>query len=210
MNKENIEREVWRSVPEIPSAEADLYGNIRMLDGVVCDENGTRFIKSGVRKQCDNGTGYLYASVFVDGKWRMKYVHRLVAKAFIPNPNNYPEINHLSGDKTDNSITNLEWCTHQYNIEYREKSGKAQRHPVFAINLNTLDVLRFSSQHGATRSLEVRQGSISNVIKGRYKQAGGYWFTNADSNAVEATRAKFGDKVANKVADLIENNIKST
>jgi len=53
-----------------------------------------------------------------DGDRKKFPVHRLVASTFIPNPNNYPQINHKDEDKTNNSISNLEWCTAKYNINY--------------------------------------------------------------------------------------------
>lgn len=62
----------------------------------------------------DNGHGYLFVNI--EGK--LLYVHRLVAEAFIPNPNNLPEINHKNENKNDNSVDNLEWCDGKYNVAY--------------------------------------------------------------------------------------------
>lgn len=61
--------------------------------------------------------GYLQVGLTKDGIKKKKYVHNLVAEAFIPNPHNLPEINHKDYDKTNNNVNNLEWCTHQYNIQ---------------------------------------------------------------------------------------------
>lgn len=69
-----------------------------------------RFIKG--RKNSD---GYLNVSFCIDGVQTYHKAHRLVAEAFIPNPNNYPVINHLDGDKTNNNVSNLEWCTSSAN-----------------------------------------------------------------------------------------------
>jgi len=64
-------------------------------------------------------TGYSVARIWLgDGKRKGVRVHRLVAKTFIPNPNNYEEINHKNGVKTDNRVENLEWCDRKYNAEY--------------------------------------------------------------------------------------------
>lgn len=76
---------------------------------------------------------------------------------------------------------------------------------VIAINLKTLEVLRFESQMEAERQLGCGHGNIGSVLADRRKQAGGYWFVYADENAVEKTRTKFGDEVANKVAKLMES-----
>lgn len=64
-------------------------------------------------------TGYMQISLFyAPGQAKHIYVHRLVAQAFIPNPNKLPEINHINEIKTDNKVTNLEWCTSKYNVNY--------------------------------------------------------------------------------------------
>jgi hypothetical protein len=66
----------------------------------------------------DNGSGYLICKVFINGKWTSKSVHRFVAEAWIDNPDNLPEINHIDCNRTNNSIDNLEWCTHSFNVLY--------------------------------------------------------------------------------------------
>ena len=64
------------------------------------------------------GTCYKRVSLYKDGQYKSKYVHRLVAEAFIPNPNNSPVVNHKDEDGTNNKVENLEWCTNQYNANY--------------------------------------------------------------------------------------------
>lgn len=74
---------------------------------------------------------------------------------------------------------------------------------VIAVSLKTLEVLCFKSQSEAARQLGANVGSINKVVKGRLNQTHNYWFTNDGSNAVEATRAKFGDGIACKVEELM-------
>lgn len=71
----------------------------------------------------DNGHGYLNVMLSVNKRHIRRYVHRLVAKAFIPNPNNYPEINHKDGNKQNNNVDNLEWCTRKMNNRHAWETG---------------------------------------------------------------------------------------
>ena len=69
-------------------------------------------------------TGYCTARFGKEGKWKGYLVHRLVAQAFIPNPNNLPCVNHKDENKTNNCIWNLEWCTHEYNNNYGSRTER--------------------------------------------------------------------------------------
>lgn len=66
----------------------------------------------------DRGKGYYKVWLYKDKKRKMYYVHRLVAQAFIPNPNNYPDINHKDENPRNNVVDNLEWCTESYNMSF--------------------------------------------------------------------------------------------
>ena len=72
----------------------------------------------------DKNTNYKEVSLWKDGKNKRCLVHRLVAKAFIQNPNKYKIINHKDEDGTNNCISNLEWCDHKYNARYRKYTEK--------------------------------------------------------------------------------------
>jgi len=192
----NNEKEIWRAHPEYEGIEVSTFGNVRSLDKVVpCRGNGTRLVKGRILKPASNGHGYLQVNVKIDGKFINKSVHRLVARTFILNPDNLLEINHKDCDKTNNSVDNLEWVTHEENIAYRDKLGHTARNnapksPVFAVNLSTLEVSRFPSRMEAGRSLGVFYQSINKVIKGRIKQTGGYWFKEDDDKADDAIKRK--------------------
>ena len=85
----------------------------------VSNLGNVRNVKTGrILKSFDNKRGYLTIRLSKNGKSSKFYIHRLVAEAFISNPNNYPVINHKDEIKTNNSIDNLEWCTQKYNINY--------------------------------------------------------------------------------------------
>ena len=187
MNKN--ESEIWESLPGVPGVEVSTFGNVLTLDRVVSSEKKAQFTEGRILKQSDN-RGYLQVCIPVDSKWITEKVHRLVAKTFIPNPDNFPQVNHKDCNRANNNVENLEWCDNSYNIQYREKFGEAQGHPLFAINLNTLEVSRFPSQCEAGRELGVSQGNIHSVIKGNRKQAGGYWFTYSDDNDTDDIKHK--------------------
>ena len=74
--------------------------------------------KGGIIKLLIRPNGYLYVDLYKNGKNKKHNVHRLVAEAFLPNPNNLPCINHKSEIRTENYVDNLEWCTYQYNSNY--------------------------------------------------------------------------------------------
>ena len=187
------EEEIWKALSGVPGIEVSTFGNVRTLDKVVSTEKRTQFVKGRVLKQHDNTNGYLIVRFRTNGERVTKLMHRLVAQTFIPNPDNLPQVNHKNCDRRDNRINNLEWCTSSYNNQYREKFGEAQGHPVFAINLATLEVYQYPSQMEASRSLGISVGNINSVISGRYKQTDGYWFVNDDGHAVDVVKSKLHD-----------------
>lgn len=84
--------------------------------------------RSIIMKPCRCTNGYLTACFWKNNKQTKILLHRLVASLFIPNPNDYNEVNHIDEDKTNNCVDNLEWCTRQYNQNYgkvRERISKA-------------------------------------------------------------------------------------
>lgn len=114
-------------------------------------------------------------------------MHRLVAEAFIPNPDNLSQVNHKNCIRTDNRVENLEWCTASYNRRYTEKYGKAKGCPLTAYDLKTFKKQYFHSQREAERKTLVGQGNINKVLRGEYQQAGGYYFTESKN---EITKEK--------------------
>lgn len=189
--------EIWRKHPEYTEIEVSSLGRVRTLDKEVSTKSGMRFVKGRILKQQENNCGYLQAQFYINGKQTKKLVHRLVAQAFIPNPDNLPQVNHKDNDRTNNNVSNLEFCTASYNNQYREKFGisttESQGNPLFAIDLNTMEVSRFRSQGEAGRVLGVNPHHVNNVIKGRRKATGGYWFVKADEKAVDLAKQKIRD-----------------
>ena len=140
--------------------------------------------KERVLKAGKSNIGYLQVDLCKDGKGKSYKIHRLVAQAFIPNPENYNEINHVDENKENNRVENLEWCDRSYNCNYgtrNKKSAEKRRNdlkmskPVVGINKVSGLILEFPSAKEASRVTGVNQSSISACCKGkRYKSAGGY------------------------------------
>ena len=206
------EEEIWKTYPEYPFIEASNLGRIRTKDRyVMVKGQGKRLVKGRVLKQRLRSDGYMDVGFGIDGKVVKLRVHRIVATCFIPNPENLPEVNHIDCDPTNNAANNLEWCTSQYNVAYRDKLGHTAKQggpkrPVIAVNTETFEVFWFESQHEAGRQLDVCVQGVNNVAKGKRNQTHDCWFCYVDENAVEKTREKFGDKIAEKVEKLMRES----
>lgn len=100
--------------------EVSTSGNVRTKDRI-----GVRgyHVKGHVLSQRDNSNGYLRCGMNIDGKPKSYLVHRLVASAFIPNPENKPFVNHIDGNKHNNNVENLEWCTKSENEKHAWLNG---------------------------------------------------------------------------------------
>ncbi|AZA17295.1 MAG: HNH homing endonuclease (endogenous virus) [Lactobacillus phage ViSo-2018a] len=211
MNNSETKQVIWRQYPEYPFIEANQYGQVRTRDRVVTCKNGRkRLIKGKVLKQHKDRHGYMCVTFGVDGKFVSRFVHQICATCFLSKPNNFTETNHKDNDPTNNAVNNLEWCSHEYNMAYKEKFGvsakeatKGLRKPIVVFNLETFEVLYFESQREAARQLGISVGDVGDVIKGRRKKTHGFWFCNADESAIENVRAKFGDKITKKVEKLM-------
>lgn len=107
-----------------------------------------------------------------NGETKTHSVHRLVAEAFIPNPDNLPEINHKDENPLNNSVSNLEWCTRQYNIDYSKSKAIIQYS-------NGKEVGRYKSIAEASRITGIGRTSINNVLTGWSKVCGGFTWSYA-------------------------------
>ena len=121
------------------------------------------------------GNGYLCVNLYKDGKMKKYYVHRLVAEAYIPNPENLPQVDHIDNDKTHNYVNNLQWITHKDNVR------KSNNRPILQFTLNGEFVREWEC--AADVGKEVKD-NICHCLKGRKKTAYGYlWFYKDDINS---------------------------
>jgi hypothetical protein len=128
------------------------------------------------------GLGYEWTRLRQGGKQRSVFVHRLVAEAYVPNPDNKPQVNHKNGNKLDNRAENLEWVTASENKRHAHASNLiTPRHQPVAMYDTKGNLLRtFYSQKEAVAFLEKKHtGNISRCINGKQQTAHGYVWKKA-------------------------------
>lgn len=121
--------------------------------------------------------GYLEVYLRLPGSKKTYKIHRLVAEAFIPNPDNLPQINHIDENKENNIVSNLEWCTAKYNLNYgshNKKISQALKRKVFQYSKDGILLAEFNSQTEAAKLTGSKQGGISDCIRGKIKTHNGY------------------------------------
>ena len=149
-----------------------------------------RINKDRYRKVNISRYGYVLVNLYKNGISKNISVHRLVAEAFIPNPENKPQVNHKNGVKTDNRIQNLEWCTAKENVTHSYKTLKRQQWTspnkgrfgkdnsnskiTLQYDMNGNLIRKWNSKIDASKALNIDAGSISKCCTGERKQAGGY------------------------------------
>ena len=191
MVKEKYQFEIWRPVFGYEGwYEVSNFGRVRSLCRIVKHpKKGYRMVYGRILKQIEC-KGYLHVHLSKNGEAKVLKVHRLVAIAFLPNPHNYPEINH-KWDKTENKVffnadgtinyekTTIEWCDRKYNCNYgqhNEKLSKANLNhhkkskPILCIELN----ITYPSIGEASRQTKINRGNLSVCVKRQRNTAGGY------------------------------------
>lgn len=176
--------EIWRPVRGYEGwYEVSNFGRVRSLTHMIphyC--GGERIVRGKILKQYFTKWGYKYVMLYKDGVSKHSVVHRLVAEAFIPNPNNLPCVNHKDEDKTNNHVENLEWCTYAYNNNYgtkKKRISKAKTNGkrsklVLQYTLNGEFVAEYPSGREVERQKGFEQASIGRCCLGKQKSAYGY------------------------------------
>ena len=170
---------------------------------LMVSDNG--MVKSNMRdgrilKPTLDKKGYQRIRVTIQRKKYSIKVHREVARAFLPNPKNLPQVNHKDGDKGNNSASNLEWVSNRQNAEHAITSGlwgnvfaaskrtnEARMTPVVAIHSVSGERLTFPSVSAAERVLGTKH--VSAVLNGKRTKAKGYYFARCNESGGDAGAA---------------------
>lgn len=150
--------EQWRTIKDYEKWSVSTHGRIRN------DEMGI-FLQTWIYR------GYEYVRI----RGNALRIHRLVAQAFIPNPNNYPMVNHKDENKTNNHVENLEWCTNKYNCNYGTRNKRiSEKQKISMIGNNCrsfpvmIDGVKYNSIKDASRKTSVTRHAMYNK-KSEYK-----------------------------------------
>lgn len=181
-------KEIWKDIEGYEGLyQVSNLGNIKSC-------YSRRYKSEPIMKLVTHHTGYLVVTLCKNGKRRQCRVHTLVAKAFIPNPNNYPIVNHIDGNKANNHSLNLEWTTYKANTNHAisiglmnpkdtpKRMGKANlfSKPVIQYDLSGNFVKLWDCQSDAARSFGCDPRSISAAVDNSHKTCMGFMWRSFD------------------------------
>lgn len=167
-------KEEWKTIKDFPNYEISTRGNIRTKK-YYDKRNNLR--ESKLLSKRTNRVGYVYVILSNKTiKHKTLTVHRLVAKAFIPNPQNKPQVNHIDGNKQNNTMNNLEWCTASENVKKRYEIGNDGNNykAINQYDLNGDYIKTWNKIIDIERKLGFCHQHISSCCKHKLKTAYGY------------------------------------
>lgn len=170
-----MNKEIWKSVKEFSKYEVSNLGNVRKYNKA--SEYDKRIPKYTYLKPQKIKRNYLQITLYKNSKQYRTTVHRLVAQAFIPNPNNLPQVNHKDENPSNNCVKNLEWCNNWYNCHYGnhlENARKSHFKKVEQYDRQNNIIKEYKSIKEASKILNIDSSSISAVCRKKRKTAGGY------------------------------------
>ena len=158
--------EIWKDIPDYEGLYMiSNYGNIKITkNNKLC-------------KPSDDGKGYLQIVLTKNKKRKCYKIHKLVAKTYISNLDNLPQINHKDQNKKNNSINNLEWCTQKYNCNYGDRNYRCTKHrlhKVKQIDLKNNIIKEYNSLKEAESNTKIKYQQISACCRNIQKSAGGF------------------------------------
>lgn len=204
-NLKSLEGEEWKIITEFPEYQISSTGRIKYPI-----RKGKKPYKKRIAYGGKSGDGYKVFE-FRNNEYKRKIaLHRIIAITFIDNPNGYKIVNHKDGNKTNNSIENLEWCSRSQNTQHAYDnnliSGKRE---IYQLDKNNKIIKKWNTIKEAHQTLKLSRTSINAVLSGRNKTAGGFFWCykeNYDSNKKNHTLYDTNKKKVVQV-DMKTNNI---
>ena len=195
---QSIIKDTFMDVPGYPNYQVNQFGIVRRLAHKYVNKAGIEVtLPTMIMKQNHDSYGYCRVCTTINGKHQNTFVHRLVALAFIPNPENKATVNHIDGNKDNNSVSNLEWATqieqnhHAITTGLRDgtmiaarKASKAKiSQMVYCIETNTI----YPSVSEAERTLNLSQTVVFESLRNGNKVEGySFYYCDSDGNQIEA------------------------
>lgn len=166
-------KEIWKDIKDYEGLyQVSNWGRVKSLKRLVKKWNGSRTVSEKILQPLIQSNGYYYVGLVKNNK-RINYkIHRLVAEHFIPNPNNYKEVNHKDENKTNNVVTNLEWCDRKYNQNYGTRTEKCSK-KVYQYTLDGKFVKEWKSTAECGRN-GFKQSSVAACCRGELKTYKGF------------------------------------
>ena len=166
--------EIYKPIQGFPNYQVSNLGNVKSIN--YRHTNKEKVLSPSL---CN---GYHSVQLYNENGLKKCNIHRLVAEAFIPNPNNYPVVNHKDENKLNNYVENLEWCSQKYNCNYgerNEKIGNRVRKKITQYSKKGEKIKEWRSLTDASKTLNISKSDISLCCRGKLKSAGGYkWESN--------------------------------
>lgn len=216
MEKYITNAEVWKPVTEEGFEdfyEVSNFGRIRSVDRIVESKRGPLNYKGRIISTPLNDDGYPAFNFCYAGKKKAARVHQVVAKAFIPNPNDLPEVNHKDENKENNHVTNLEWCTREYNMNYgtglermkrhpnQLKRQKESRSPIVGIKIDDKSLIKFESISEADRN-GFKRRNLWSALNGNDASHKGYVWCYEDEYSIAKVKTLLNRVKVKRVAHV--------
>lgn len=184
--------EIWKDIQGYEGLyQVSNLGRVKSLKRLSNDRGGYRTIEEKIKNTRSCRKDYQIINLSKNGTFKTYRLHRLVAETFIPNHNNYPQVNHIDGNKQNNCVSNLEWCNNSYNQKhaYFNKLNK-RRYAEFnpnskKVNQYDLDgnfIKTWNSIIEASTKLNIKHSGICSCCIGIYKTSGGYKWKYTDKD----------------------------
>ena len=171
-------QEEWRDIKDFEGLyQISNLGRVKSVARIV--KRGTNYkpVAERLLKFGGKERGSYFVILSKDGHTCIRYVHRLVAQAFLPNPNNLPVVNHKDENPLNDVVTNLEWCTWSYNNSYndlRKRAAECKRKPILQYSKDGEFIREWSHAREASEALGISKRAIYECCAGRSKTSGGF------------------------------------